>query len=178
MFHYKSVPFPDHPAPQRDHTASRKCTAQKRHPKPDHFQCTGQIFHIQCGDLHPRASAYTDPPVDRAGHSHRMSLLYLSDRNRIFIHLVAVRIIADQIPDCGNPHFPEYLLRFLPDSFQNTYFGIFIYHSSILTLPTIHSNRSAVRRCAYPHRHPDTDLRSPPPDAPHLLPAHLLHNTG
>ncbi len=91
MLHHQCVLFAHNPSAQSDHAAPPQCVAKKRHPKPDHFQSAGHVFQIECGDLHFFILTDLDPPEDRADDSDCLSLLDLSNGNRIFIDIIGPR---------------------------------------------------------------------------------------
>ena len=99
MLHHQCVLFAHNPSAQSDHAAPPQCVAKKRHPKPDHFQSAGHVFQIECGDLHFFILTDLDPPEDRADDSDCLSLLDLSNGNRIFIDIIGPRIIRKQVPN-------------------------------------------------------------------------------
>ena len=95
VLHRKAALAACNPASKYDLSAPRERVPQKRHPKPDCLDGTGQIFDMDGRHLHITVSRYLDSSEDSPGHRLDLSFLHFADRYRIFIDIIASGIIPD-----------------------------------------------------------------------------------
>ena len=103
MLHGQHLPAAHHTSPESHLSAAGKRIPQKRHPKPDHLQSSGQVLYRHGSHLQFPASRHLHSSVDHARHCLHLSLFQTANGHRIFIYVISSGIIPDQIPDCRNP---------------------------------------------------------------------------
>ena len=117
MFHDKFVSFSHNLTAERNCTAFLKCITKIRHPEPDNLNRSGQIFHMHRRHLQAAAPGYLNTAKNHAVYCHYLSFSYIAYRHRLFIYIIASRIITEHISYRRNTNLRKQFFCFLSDSF-------------------------------------------------------------
>ena len=127
MLHHKRTPPAYHPAPYNDMASGAQCITQKRHPKPQHFQCSGHIFDHGGRRLKFPVRRHLDISVNTAFHSSYRTFLQLTDRYRILIDIIGPRIKTQKISRRIYSQFLKERFRLFSNTLDLSNAGIFIH---------------------------------------------------